>query len=139
MTSAILWNYYRDKAHDVDVNDSASDIKSYENKTKIVVKAPKIPPQPGNPGDGDQPAQLPVPSLNVEVTIPLKNLSNFRRSLNLPLVNCEIDVVFLWGKNCVLIGHHNTITEVNFITTNPKFYVPAVTLYITNSIILLKP
>ena len=40
MTSDILWNYYRDKVHDADVNDSASDIKPFENKTKIVVKAP---------------------------------------------------------------------------------------------------
>ena len=40
MTSDILWNYYRDKIHVVDVNDSTSDIKSFENKTKLVVKAP---------------------------------------------------------------------------------------------------
>ena len=53
-------------------------------------------------------------------------------------MNCEVDVVFLWEKDCVLIGHHNTITEVNLITTRTKFYVPAVTLYITNSINSLK-
>ena len=40
MTSDILWNYYRHKIHDVDVNDNTSDIKSFENKTKLVVKAP---------------------------------------------------------------------------------------------------
>ena len=53
-------------------------------------------------------------------------------------MNCEVDVVFLWEKDCVLIGHHNTITEVNLITTRTKFYVPAVTLYLTNSINSLK-
>ena len=40
-------------------------------------ETPERLPQSGNPGDVDQPAQLPVPSLNVEVTIPLKYLSNF--------------------------------------------------------------
>ena len=34
MTSGSLWNYYRDKTDDVD--DNASDGKSFEYRTKIV-------------------------------------------------------------------------------------------------------
>ena len=33
-----------------------------------------------------------VPILNVEVTIPLKYLSNFWRFLDLPLTNCETEL-----------------------------------------------
>ena len=41
MTSGSLWNYYRDKIDDVDVNDSASDDKPFEYKTKVVEKDQK--------------------------------------------------------------------------------------------------
>ena len=72
MTSGSLWNCYRDKIVDADVNDNASDGKPFEYNTKIIGETPERPPQPGNPGNADQSAQPPVPSLNVEVTIPLK-------------------------------------------------------------------
>ena len=81
--SGNLWNYCRDDFYDVDVSDNASDGKSFNYKTKIVGETPEIPPQHRNPGDADQPEQLPVLSLNLEVTILLKHLSNFWRSLDL--------------------------------------------------------
>ena len=37
-----------------------------------------------------------------EVVIPLKLLSNFWRSLNIPLINCEVELILTWSKNCVL-------------------------------------
>ena len=84
MTSASLWNYYRDEIDDVD--DNASDGKLFEHKTKIVGNTPE---RPGNEGDANRP---PVPILNIEVTIPLKYLSNSWRSLDLSLINCEIEL-----------------------------------------------
>ena len=121
-----LWNYYRDKIDDVD--DNASDDKSFEYKTKLIGKLPKRPAQPGNEGDADRPPQPPVPTLHVEVTITLKYLSNFWRSLDLPLMDCEIELNLLWTKDCVLIQHHNNITGKNFMITSTKLYVPVVTL-----------
>ena len=44
MTSGSLWNYYRDEIDDVD--DNASDGRSFKDKTKIVGKSPKRPPRP---------------------------------------------------------------------------------------------
>ena len=44
-----------------------------------------------------------VPILNVEVTISPKYLSNFWRFLDLPLINCEIELDLSWAKDCVLI------------------------------------
>ena len=72
-----IYNLLEYKIDDVDVNDSASDGKSFKYKTKVVGETSQRPPQPGNPGDAEQHAQPPVLSLNIEVTIPLKYLSNF--------------------------------------------------------------
>ena len=44
MRSGSLWNCYRDKTDDVD--DNASDGKSFKYKTKIVGKTPQRPAQP---------------------------------------------------------------------------------------------
>ena len=37
-----------------------------------------------------------------EVVIPLKYLSYFWRSLNIPLINCELELILTWSKDCVL-------------------------------------
>ena len=37
-----------------------------------------------------------------EVAIPLKYWSNFWRILNIPLINCEVELILTWSKNCVL-------------------------------------
>ena len=70
------------------VDDNDSDGKSFEYKTKIVGNTPE---RPGNEGDANRP---PVPTLHVEVTIPLKYLSNFWKSLNLLLINCERNLIY---------------------------------------------
>ena len=38
---------------------------------------------------------------NVKIVVPLKYLSNFWRSLNIPLINCEVELILTWFKNCV--------------------------------------
>ena len=37
-----------------------------------------------------------------EVAIPLKHLSNFWRSFNISLIDCEAGLILTWSKNCVL-------------------------------------
>ena len=39
---------------------------------------------------------------NAKVVIPLKHLTNFCRSLDIPLINCEVELILIWSKNCVL-------------------------------------
>ena len=70
------------------VDDNRSNGKPFKYKTKAMEKTLAKHPRPGNPEDTDQPTG---PTLNVEVTIPLKCLSNFWGSLNLPLINCEVE------------------------------------------------
>ena len=71
MTPGSLWNYYRDKINDI--NDNPWDGKSLKYKTKI---ARKTPDKPGNTEDANQPPKPGVPTLNAEITIPLKYLRN---------------------------------------------------------------
>ena len=134
MMAGSLWNYHRDDIDDVD--DNASDGKSFNYKTKIVGKTPQRQAKVDPDADGNpQPPLLP---LNVEVTIPLKCHSTFWRSLDLPLLNCEIELEISWTKDCVLIQYHNNITGTNFMITSTKLYVPVVTLSINDNIKFLE-
>ena len=40
---------------------------------------------------------------NVKMVVSLKYLSNFWRSLNIPLINCEVELILTCFKNCVSI------------------------------------
>ena len=39
---------------------------------------------------------------NVKIAVPLKYLSNFWRSLEMPLINCKIHLELNWSKDCVM-------------------------------------
>ena len=56
---------------------------------------------------------------NVKLEVPLKYVSSFFRSLEMPLVNCKIDLELTWLKDCMI---------ASFMITNTKLYVPVVTL-----------
>ena len=60
----------------------------------------------------------------VKIAVPLKNLNNFWRSLELSLINCQVEILLNWIENCTLIN----ATTVTFKTTDAKLYIPIVTL-----------
>ena len=61
----------------------------------------------------------------VKIAAPLKYLSNFWRSLEMPLINCKDELSLRWDPNCVLC----TLAGVSrFTIIDAKFYVPIVTL-----------
>ena len=85
--------------------------------------------------------------------MPLKYLSNFWRSLNIPLINCEVELILTWFKNCVLINKSTRDADYNanpivyeidnpedaiFQITDTKLYVPVVTLSKENDAKLLE-
>ena len=81
--------------------------------------------------------------------MPLKYLSNFWRSLNILLINCEVELILTWFKNCVLVnkskrdadyGVYETDNpeDARFQITDTKLYVPVVTLSKENDIKLLQ-
>ena len=61
----------------------------------------------------------------IKIAIPLKYLSNFWRSLEMPLNNCKIEFSLKWYQNCLL---SSTGTAATFTITDTKLYLPIVTL-----------
>ena len=57
--------------------------------------------------------------------VPLKYLSNFWRSPEMPLINCEVSLTLIWASNCVIT---NSTGEGKFKITDTNLYVPVVTL-----------
>ena len=62
---------------------------------------------------------------NAKIAVPLKYLSNFWRSLEMPLVNSRVDLSLSWNENCILTSFAGNTT---FAITDAKLYVPVVTL-----------
>ena len=139
-----FWDYYRDEPNsDIDgannnVNYSIKDSKSFDYKTSITGKLE------GNNTEKE-----------VEIVVPLKYLSNFWRTLNMPLINCEINLILTWSENCVLtskatrdavpaqggnpaVSRVNVLTNATFKTTDVKLYVTVVTLSTENDKTLLE-
>ena len=114
--SGILWHYYRDEPllnangviadFLVDNNSSAS----FKFKTKIAVRI-------GDDG-----------TKNAKVRVPLKYLSNFWRTLEMPLINCGINLILTWSNRCFIIDNLIASQEPTFTITDTKLYVPVVTL-----------
>ena len=61
----------------------------------------------------------------VKIAFPLKYLSNFWRSLEMPLINCKVELSLKWYENCIL---SSAGTAATFTITDTKLYVPVVTL-----------
>ena len=57
--------------------------------------------------------------------MPLKYLSNFWRTFEIPLINCEVNLILTWSKDCVIT---NSESEGKFAITETKLFVPVVTL-----------
>ena len=60
----------------------------------------------------------------VKIAVPLKYLSNFWRSLEMPLINCKVELSLKWIENCVLTA----AATATFKIIDAKLYVPIVTL-----------
>ena len=88
---------------------------------------------------------------DVEIVVSLIYLSNFWRALDIPLINCEIDLILTWSENCVLTSKatrdadpdaNPAIAAINANVTikikDAKLYVPVVTLPNEKEKILLK-
>ena len=60
--------------------------------------------------------------------VPLKYLSNFWRTLEMPLINCEVNLILTWSSNCVIAFVIAANQAATFEITDTKLYVPVVTL-----------
>ena len=115
-TSRSLWQYYKDIPavnNDADIVNfnEANATDSFNFKTKITC-------QTNDDGEIN----------GVEILVPLKYLSNFWRTLEMPLINCEIELILDWSANCVIISTNNANQVPTFTITETNLYVPVVTL-----------
>ena len=95
-TSRSLWQYYRDGP-----NDNLTDYESLKSKIKITGKTPAV----GN-------------EKFVEIMVPLKYLSNFWRTLEMPLTNCQVNLILTWSLKFVVT---NSTSAGTFEITNTSY------------------
>ena len=96
MTSGSLWNYYRDETND-DANENDKNNRINNNKT-ITRKSFEYNSKTIQRTLDDNNNN----TLNAEVIVPLKHLSNFWRFLDLPVINCEIKLDLSWSKEFII-------------------------------------
>ena len=92
----------------VEPNHNLVEPKSFKSKVKIR----RLTPAGGNKKD-------------VKIIVPLKYFSSFWRTLEMPLINCEVSLFLTWSSTCVIT---NSTGEGRFTITDTKLYVPVVTL-----------
>ena len=104
-----LWFYSKDEATKFDTDITSTNAsKSFEYKVKLLENTV-------------------TDSANgifrtTTVTTPLKYLSKFWRSLEMPLINCRVDLKLRWVSHCVLAsaGVENNNADSNNITFTIK-------------------
>ena len=65
---------------------------------------------------------------NVKIMVPLKYLSNFWRTLEMPRIICEDNLIFNWSENYVIVYTDVANQDATFTITETKLHVPVVTL-----------
>ena len=141
-TTSSLWNYYRDEPSSTIganiITHSILNSKSFDCKANFM--------ENGVTHDN-------LTKNDVKVVVLLKHLSNFWRHLDIPLINCEVELILTWFKNCVLIDKStrediydtdpnvyeiDNPENVKFKITDVKLFVPVVALSKENDIKLLE-
>ena len=114
-TTGSLWQYCKD----IPARNNNNEITEFTagNTTDSFNFKAKITGQTGNDGTKD-----------VEIMVSLKYLSNFWRTLEMPLINCEVNLILTWSSTCVLVATNIPNQNATFAITDTKLYVPVVTL-----------
>ena len=102
-TSGGLWQYYRDEP-----SDNLADSESFKSKIKITGKTPAA----GNEKD-------------IKIMVPLTYLSNFWRTLEMPLINREVNLILTWSSVFAITNPKGAGTSE---IPDTKLYIPIVTL-----------
>ena len=140
-----MWNYCRDEPNVFPANNynanPVTNSESFKYKSNITGKTSNA-----NQEDDENTEQGNTKTKkNLEIVVPLKHLSNFWRTLDMPLINCEVSLTLTWSENCVLTDittqtaraaqgdnpareRIDAPTNAIFKITDKKLYVPVVTL-----------
>ena len=89
--SGSLWNYYRD-----DPNSTTADNYNADpiiNSVSFIYKDSSKGEMSNNGNDNNNVIE------KIEIVVALNHLSNLWRTLNMPLINCEVSLTLTWSKN----------------------------------------
>ena len=109
-TSGSLWDSKRDEIVDNANVTNDNNAPSFKYKASIIVDTENNGTKKG-----------------VQIAVPLKYLSNFWRSLEMPLINCKVELSLNWIEKCVFSTAANA-NKATFKITDAKLYVPIFTL-----------
>ena len=110
-TTASLWDYYREEltedTNDINfLNKNLINSESFKYKTSITGSTynvdARITNAEGNKVNDHAYDANKSGKKEVEIVVPLKYLSNFRRTLNMPLINCEASFILNSSAECVI-------------------------------------
>ena len=109
----ILWQYCKDipavsNNGDIVEFNGANATDSFNFKAKIT----------GQTGDNG--------TKEVEIMVPLKYLSNFWRTLEMLLINCEINLILTCSEKFFIVYTNVANQDAAFVITETKLYVPVV-------------
>ena len=111
-SSATLYQYKRDEPLEANAINNLTTDNSSSLKYKVsLLDNPVL--------DGN------ITKRSAKVVVPLTYLSNFFRTLEMPLINCKIKLNLTWKKECVLSNQDGAAV---FIINDTKMYVPVATL-----------
>ena len=114
-TTGSLWQYCKDiPARDNNDEIAAFDANNLTDSSKFKAK---ITGETGNDGTKD-----------VEIMVLLKYLSNFWITLEMPLINCEVNLILTWSSTCVIASVIVANHSATFAITDTRLYVPLCTL-----------
>ena len=114
-TSGSLWQHCKDILA-IDNNNAIADFTE-NNLTDSFNFKVKMTGQTGDDG-----------IKNVEIIVSLKYVSNFWRTLALPLINSKVNLILTWNASCAIISTNDANQNATFAITDTKLYVPVVTL-----------
>ena len=114
-TSGSLWQYCKDIP--VVHNNNAIANFSENNLTSLFNFKAKMTGQTGDDG-----------TKNFEIMVLLKSLSTFWRTLEMSLINCEINLILTWPTICFIVSTNVANQNATFEITDTKLYVPVRTL-----------
>ena len=77
-------------------------------------------------------------TINAEIMVPLKYLSNFWRTLEMSLINCEINLILTYSANCVIASYTTANQRTTFAIIDTKLYIPIVTSSTDDNVKLLR-
>ena len=119
-TPGSLWQYYGDEPF-IDNNGNIIDVRDDPDSASFKYKQ-KITGETGNDGTKD-----------VQIMVPLKYLNNFWRTLEMPLINCEMNTYLTWSENCIIVTRDHGVWVAKFEINHAKLYVPVVTLSVQDN------